>query len=410
MAVVGVSGHHSASPHGLNPQAALPVSSGTLGVWLFLTTEFMLFAALIGAWLVLRISAGSVWPTAETMHAKWLIGLINTMILLASGVAAWHAVQAAESARSGRSRFWIVATLVLGCVFLAVKFYELREKQALGLLDARMVPAVKGEADSQYVADVAETLRKRGGPQSAPVDPKSPGQAPGDAAPPVATVPSDEDQALIREGLVGWTARQAGRTPNLTERQALFDLLATLIYPRPDPDNEPANLLIALETLVLKEREGKVTGLQTAKAESLKALQAGLAAPQTSGDRSADAAARRSEAATTTQELTALNGELVAIRQRLAALERFAPMIQRGLNAELGLGLPVAIRGGPAWMSTWLLLTGMHAAHILGGLLVWAWLLVAPASAWWRAAVANAARYWHFVDAVWLVIFAVVYF
>jgi heme/copper-type cytochrome/quinol oxidase subunit 3 len=61
------------------------------------------------------------------------------------------------------------------------------------------------------------------------------------------------------------------------------------------------------------------------------------------------------------------------------------------------------------------LLTGVHALHVLGGLLVNVRILVTPTSAWVGepAVVANrveaAALYWYFVDAVWLVIFVLLY-
>ncbi len=387
----------------------MPVANGTLGIWLFLTTEFMLFAALIGAWLVLRFSAGSSWPTAETMHAKWPIGLLNTLVLLASGWTAWQATRRAESFQAGRGRIWIVSTMLLGGVFLAIKAFEFREKQALGLIGAGLRPGVSGVADAQYVSDVLERLRELGANQPLTAARPESGASDSPARRGEELASATGDVLLIQQGLAGWTARQAGRTNNDTERRALYHNLSAMIFP--PHDVEAAKTGLAAERKSLTMHEIQLAELQVLRTEKLKSLQAELAAIDNSVDKvSPDAAAQKAEAAVVTLELTEINGELVAIRQRLAALARSVPLMDRGLNRELGLGLPVAIPGGPAWMSTWLLLTGMHAVHVVGGLLVWAWLLVAPESAWWRAAVENSARYWHFVDAVWLVIFAVVYF
>jgi cytochrome c oxidase subunit 3 len=50
----------------------------------------------------------------------------------------------------------------------------------------------------------------------------------------------------------------------------------------------------------------------------------------------------------------------------------------------------------------------MHGLHVLGGLAAWAWTVHAawpdPAAAAWR--IALCARYWHFLLAVWGVLFA----
>ncbi|RSZ38412.1 MULTISPECIES: bb3-type cytochrome oxidase subunit III [unclassified Variovorax] len=62
--------------------------------------------------------------------------------------------------------------------------------------------------------------------------------------------------------------------------------------------------------------------------------------------------------------------------------------------------------GNPAG-SFFYLLTAMHGLHLAGGLVGWAWTArvawVDPAAAAWR--VALCARYWHFMLAVWLVLF-----
>ena len=60
------------------------------------------------------------------------------------------------------------------------------------------------------------------------------------------------------------------------------------------------------------------------------------------------------------------------------------------------------------------LLTGVHAVHVLGGLLAWGWVLAKV----WRASDVVTARlgvemcavYWHFLLVVWLVLFALLSF
>lgn len=70
------------------------------------------------------------------------------------------------------------------------------------------------------------------------------------------------------------------------------------------------------------------------------------------------------------------------------------------------LGAQVMPAGNPAG-SFFYLLTAMHGLHLMGGLVGWAWTAHAawpdPARSAWR--IALCARYWHFMLAVWLVLF-----
>jgi heme/copper-type cytochrome/quinol oxidase subunit 3 len=65
--------------------------------------------------------------------------------------------------------------------------------------------------------------------------------------------------------------------------------------------------------------------------------------------------------------------------------------------------------------ATYYLLTGVHALHVLGGVVVNGRVLLTPTSTWVQEApavtnrVEAAALYWYFVDAVWLVLFVLLY-
>jgi len=70
------------------------------------------------------------------------------------------------------------------------------------------------------------------------------------------------------------------------------------------------------------------------------------------------------------------------------------------------LGAQVMPAGNPAG-SFFYLLTAMHGLHLTGGLAAWTWTAhdawPEPGKAAWR--IALCARYWHFMLAVWLVLF-----
>ena len=70
------------------------------------------------------------------------------------------------------------------------------------------------------------------------------------------------------------------------------------------------------------------------------------------------------------------------------------------------LKLPIVIPGGNMWASTYFLLTGFHALHVLIGLIVFADLLMTMRLDAKRAyVIENVGLYWHFVDLVWIFLF-----
>jgi cytochrome c oxidase subunit 3 len=81
-----------------------------------------------------------------------------------------------------------------------------------------------------------------------------------------------------------------------------------------------------------------------------------------------------------------------------------------GFNEEYPwLRLPIMIPGGPMWASTYFLLTGFHALHVLVGLIVFALLLLTTLDRRKAGLVENVGLYWHFVDLVWIFLFPLLY-
>jgi cytochrome c oxidase subunit 3 len=81
-----------------------------------------------------------------------------------------------------------------------------------------------------------------------------------------------------------------------------------------------------------------------------------------------------------------------------------------GLNdAHPWLRLPIMIPGGNMWASTYFLLTGFHALHVIIGLIVFAILCTKVLGRSKAAAIENIGLYWHFVDLVWIFLFPLLY-
>ncbi|HEX6061326.1 MAG TPA: cytochrome c oxidase subunit 3, partial [Candidatus Limnocylindria bacterium] len=84
-----------------------------------------------------------------------------------------------------------------------------------------------------------------------------------------------------------------------------------------------------------------------------------------------------------------------------------------GQALEYGRLLGAGLRpGSEMFGTTFFTLTGLHAVHVLVGLVLLATLFAASSTRPRRVgqtAWEGIAMYWHFVDAVWVVVFSVVY-
>ncbi|MGD9513887.1 cytochrome c oxidase subunit 3, partial [Mycolicibacterium sp.] len=69
---------------------------------------------------------------------------------------------------------------------------------------------------------------------------------------------------------------------------------------------------------------------------------------------------------------------------------------------------------GSAYGTVFYLATGFHGLHVIGGLIAFVLLLIRTKMSKFTPAQATAAivvsYYWHFVDIVWIALFAVIYF
>jgi cytochrome c oxidase subunit III len=110
--------------------------SGRIGVWVFIVSETMFFAALFFAWYYMRIAAGQVWPPLGAEKPPMLPAVINTAITVLSGAAMWYANR--SIARDNRRGLIIgaAASAVLGVLFMAVQTIEFSDLAQLAQQDA----------------------------------------------------------------------------------------------------------------------------------------------------------------------------------------------------------------------------------------------------------------------------------
>jgi cytochrome c oxidase subunit III len=103
------------------PRPVLP--SAVLGMLIFVSTEVMLFAGMISAFLILRASAVGAWPPAGQPRLPLEETAINTVALLASGFMLWRARRAFADSPASAVRPLTIA-MALGAFFVLFQGYE----------------------------------------------------------------------------------------------------------------------------------------------------------------------------------------------------------------------------------------------------------------------------------------------
>ncbi|MCZ6625183.1 MAG: heme-copper oxidase subunit III [Deltaproteobacteria bacterium] len=99
------------------------LSNARLGLLMFLAAEAMLFAGLIGSFLVFRLGAAT-WPPPFQPRLPVAATGINTIILLLSGLTMHLALREVRAGRvSGLIRY-LLTTAFLGGLFLTIQGYE----------------------------------------------------------------------------------------------------------------------------------------------------------------------------------------------------------------------------------------------------------------------------------------------
>jgi cytochrome c oxidase subunit 3 len=93
-----------------------------VGVIIWLGSEVMFFSSLFAAFFTIRAHA-SVWPPAGA-HLDTIRAGIFTLILVSSSFTMQKAVWDQEAGERRSAKIWVVATLVLGALFVANQFFE----------------------------------------------------------------------------------------------------------------------------------------------------------------------------------------------------------------------------------------------------------------------------------------------
>lgn len=104
-----------------NPQQQRETAS--IGMWVFLITEVMMFGALFTAFTVYRLSNPAAFDEGSKDMAL-LLGAINTALLILSSFTMSLAVHSISIGRTKLLALFLILTMIIGVVFLGIKFTE----------------------------------------------------------------------------------------------------------------------------------------------------------------------------------------------------------------------------------------------------------------------------------------------
>jgi len=111
--------------------------ASTLGMWAFLVTEVMFFGGLFLVYTVYRLQYGDAFVVASRELDSGL-GFVNTLVLIASSLTMALAVHASAVGRRRATVGWLLATVLLGSLFLGIKVVEYEHK-----FEHQLVPGPK---------------------------------------------------------------------------------------------------------------------------------------------------------------------------------------------------------------------------------------------------------------------------
>ncbi|WP_437194128.1 cytochrome c oxidase subunit 3 [Planctomicrobium sp. SH527] len=379
---------HSASQHTPALKMGLPIPNGKLGLWLFLGTEIMFFTAFIGAYIVLYFGSPG-WPTdSNVTHIKIWAGALNTFVLLTSSYFVVVAHEAMAAGKYQRAWNFLALTFVCAIFFLGIKGVEY-----YGKFQHRILPGQIPESALRSVQMLRDDWLKHS-------DRELDKLIPGPGLP-------HEKQAKLQEEL--------GATEDVARKETLqnwFSLYQAYTQFRDDVSKNIVTLASAEDRLF----ELRNTGVFTIGGTERTGVLASPSEIAHSADHKHGQSAGEGETVVSALAIPEVKPGQDAFRSAGSAWEVIdsksvtaAKYQYRDLLGSLEVRQPIVF--GNLFASTYFLMTGFHAIHVIVGIILFTVVLLQGSrlNERWSNYVENSGLYWHFVDLVWIFLFPLLY-
>lgn len=127
-----------------------------LGMWLFILSDSLTFAALLLSYIYLR-AASDVWPKPFSFSPQILFASLMTLCLLVSSWTMAKAVSASSRGQQSTQSKWMLATIIAGLAFIVLHLMEWNHLVGEGLR-VFSVPAAWGADASLLFGAVFFTI------------------------------------------------------------------------------------------------------------------------------------------------------------------------------------------------------------------------------------------------------------
>jgi cytochrome c oxidase subunit III len=384
----------------------LPLPHGKLAIWLFLVTEIMFFTGLIGTYLILRNGTPTEmnpWPRPHDVHLAEWAGAVNTFVLICSSLTVVLAHMALAKGDVKRATQLIGATLVLGCVFLGIKAYEYVGKFSHEILPGFIFEKLEPTGNEprtgtgqRFTRHVENQLKE--------------------------IVEAPEHHGASAAAAKAWQSfvssaeakdKQTGEFVTEAEKRR------TETVEKIKKENEkesPEKVASAVRAEYDKTEKEIAEHKRKTAAEIEAARQAAIKSDSTIAPVADSWALLKKLPGLSPKQL---NLEIVGSDHAkpcdMVTLPNGKPyVVEKGLlEKHEDLHVSRAISFGNMWASCYFAMTGFHAIHVLGGLVVFVIILLMA----WRGnfkphhehLVEYTGLYWHFVDIVWIFLFPLLY-
>ena len=121
-------------PYAVTARPDTGMNNARLGLWLFLASEAMLFGGLISAYVFLRTGSASS-EFGQRLSDIPLAGF-NTLVLVASSLFITISLWSLRAQLFGQYRLLMAASILLGALFIGIKWVDYSHKFSEGLYPA----------------------------------------------------------------------------------------------------------------------------------------------------------------------------------------------------------------------------------------------------------------------------------
>jgi len=338
----------------------IPIPNSKLGMWLFLGTEIMFFTAFIGSYIVLRLGSPG-WPTdPNDTHIHVWAGGLNTFVLIVSSYCVVLAHEAMSKRDFAGARRFLSITMLLACVFLGIKAFEYYGKISHDILPGH-ISETPAQAMDKADRELEHVVRQRFA-QYTDAEVIDVAQAAD-----IKTVSTQLDvfasSNTVPEGVSESTAESLRET-------AKSDLE---LYSRWKNLHEHVVADVSLNEVIVADSAGYLKDRgKLAEGDSLPNL---------------------------------------TFSEFKGYLEQLKENPEYGSYIAAGVEEPHPVLYGNLFASTYFLMTGFHAIHVLVGMTLFVIPLMqgSKLDENWTDWVENSGLYWHFVDLVWIFLFPLLY-